>query len=300
MKVAALLFRPHHRGAATGAVSKTRPRTLWRQLLAHNAARLGLAIALLLALIVLVGPLLVTQDPNAPDYGAKLAAPSAAHLLGADQAGRDQLARLVDGGTRSLGAALLVLGCVFVIGLFVGMVAGMAGGMIDVVIMRVVDLLMAFPGMVLAIAVVGTLGPGFQNLLLALIIAWWAYYARLTRSLVLTARQRPDVIAARLAGIGWSRIVWGHIAPGVVMQLMVVATLDLGGMIAAISGLSFLGLGVQPPLAEWGAMLSDARFYFTIAPWLLLGPATLIFLSVVAANLIGNALRDSLDPGRIQ
>jgi len=300
MKVAELLIRPRHRGAATGPVSKPRHRTLWRQLLAHKAARLGLAIALLLALIVLVGPLLVTQDPNAPDYGAKLAAPSAAHLLGTDQAGRDQLARLVDGGTRSLGAALVVLGCVFGIGLFVGLVAGMAGGMVDVVIMRFVDLLMAFPGMVLAIAIVGTLGPGFQHLLLALIIAWWAYYARLTRSLVLTARQRPDVIAARLAGIGWGRIIWGHIAPGVVTQLLVVATLDLGGMIAAISGLSFLGLGVQPPLAEWGAMLSDARFYFTIAPWLLLGPAIPIFLSVVAANLIGNALRDCLDPGRSQ
>jgi ABC-type dipeptide/oligopeptide/nickel transport system permease subunit len=133
---------------------------------------------------------------------------------------------------------------------------------------------------------------------LALIVSWWAYYARLTRSFVLTARQRPDVIAARLAGIGWGRIVLGHIAPGVVTQLAVVATLDLGGMIAAISGLSFLGLGVQPPLAEWGAMLSDSRFYFTIAPWLLLGPATLIFLSVVSANLIGNTLRDILDPGR--
>lgn len=297
MKVAELLIGSR-RVIVAGELRQKPPRTLWRQLLAHKAARLGLAIALLLALIVLTGPLLVTQDPNAPNYEAKLAAPSAAHLLGTDQVGRDQLARLVDGGTRSLGAALLVLSAVFVIGLFVGIVAGMAGGAIDSVIMRFVDLLMAFPGMVLAIAVVGTLGPGFQNLLLALIISWWAYYARLTRSLVLTDRQRPDVIAARLAGIGWSRIIWGHIAPGVVTQLLVVATLDLGGMIAAISGLSFLGLGVQPPLAEWGAMLSDARFYFTIAPWLLLGPATLICLSVVAANLIGNALRDSLDPGR--
>lgn len=279
-------------------IRNTSPRTLWGQLLRHNAARLGLILGLILAFIVLVGPLLVTQDPNVPDYGAKLAAPSVDHPLGTDQAGRDQLARLVDGGARSLGAALLVLGCVFVIGLFVGIVAGMAGGLVDVVIMRVVDVLMAFPSLVLAIAVVGILGPGFQNLLLALIISWWAYYARLTRSFVLTARQRSDVIAARLAGIGWGRIVLGHIAPGVVTQLAVVTTLDLGGMIAAISGLSFLGLGVQPPLAEWGAMLSDSRFYFTIAPWLLLGPAALIFLSVVSANLIGNALRDSLDPGR--
>lgn len=298
MKITAWLTWPHDRSVPPITQNRTLPRTLWRQLLAHNASRIGLLIAFVVAFVVLAGPLLVTQDPNMPDYSAKLAAPSIAHPFGTDQAGRDQLARLVDGGARSLGAALLVLISVFVVGLFVGIVAGMAGGAIDIVVMRFVDVLMAFPGMVLAIAIVGTLGPGFQNLLLALIISWWAYYARLTRSLVLTARQRPDVIAARLAGIGWGPIVLGHIAPGAVTQLTVVATLDLGGMIAAISGLSFLGLGVQPPQAEWGAMLADARFYFTIAPWLLLGPATLIFASVVAANLIGNALRDSLDPGR--
>jgi ABC-type dipeptide/oligopeptide/nickel transport system permease subunit len=115
---------------------------------------------------------------------------------------------------------------------------------------------------------------------------------------VLTSAQRPDVIAARLAGIGWLRIMWQHILPGVATQMAVIATLGLGGMIGALSGFSFLGLGVQPPLAEWGAMLSEARFYFPIAPWLLLAPASLIFSTVLAANLIGNALRDVLDPGR--
>jgi len=300
MKMATLLIGQRHRAPVATEPRPRVSRTLWHKLIAYKTARLGFVMILLLALLILVGPFFVTHDPNLPEYSVKLAPPSATHLLGTDQAGRDQLARLIDGGVRSLGAALLALGCVFVIGLLVGIVAGMAGGVVDVLIMRVVDVLMAFPGMVLAIAVVGTLGPGFQNLLLALIISWWAYYARLTRSLVLTARQRPDIIAARLAGIGWGTIILGHIVPGVVTQLIVVATLDLGSMIAAISGLSFLGLGVQPPLAEWGAMLSDARFYFTIAPWLLFGPATLIFLSVASANLIGNALRDSLDPGRAQ
>ncbi len=156
--------------------------------------------------------------------------------------------------------------------------------------------MMALPSMVMAIAVVGVLGPSFINLLLALVISSWAYYARLTRSYVLTARQRQDVISARLAGIGWVRIVFTHILPGVLTQLIVIVTLNLGSMIAWISGLSFLGLGVQPPKAEWGAMLSGSRFFFTLAPWLLLGPAVLIFLSVISANLIGNALRDLWDP----
>jgi ABC-type dipeptide/oligopeptide/nickel transport system permease subunit len=151
------------------------------------------------------------------------------------------------------------------------------------------------PGLVLAFAIIGILGPGFFNLLLALVLADWAYYARLARSLTLSARQRPDVLAARMAGIGWWRILCGHILPGIALQLAVVATLGLGGMIAAISGFSFLGLGVQPPHAEWGAMLAESRFYFPIAPWLLLAPSGLIFLSVLAANLLGNGLRDTLE-----
>jgi ABC-type dipeptide/oligopeptide/nickel transport system permease subunit len=154
---------------------------------------------------------------------------------------------------------------------------------------------MTLPGLVLAFAIIGILGPGFLNLLLALIVADWAYYARLARSYTLTARQRPDVIAARMAGIGWGRILLGHILPGVALQLAIIASLGLGGMIASISGFSFLGLGVQQPYAEWGAMLAESRFYFPIAPWLLLLPAGLIFLSVLAANLVGNGLRDALE-----
>ncbi len=274
------------------------PRGTWGRLLRHREAQVGLLLGLLLLGAVLFGPLLVTADPHQPNYAAKLHPPSLEHPLGTDQSGRDLLARVLEGGRRSLGAALLALAGTFAIGLLLGITAGMAGGVIDGAIMRLVDILMALPGIVLALAVVAVLGVGFQNLMLALIISGWAYYARLARSYVLTARQRPDVIAARLAGIGWLPIILGHIVPGVATQLLVVVTLDLGSMIAAISGLSFLGLGVQPPLAEWGAMLSDSRFYFTIAPWLLFGPGVPIFLAVVAANLIGNALRDVLDPGR--
>jgi ABC-type dipeptide/oligopeptide/nickel transport system permease subunit len=275
-------------------------RSLWRQLLQHREAQIGLVIAVLLVGLALFGPALAPYDPNQPNYQAKLAPPSAEHWLGTDQAGRDQLSRVLVGARQTLGTALLILSMIFVIGLVVGSIAGMSGGIVDAVLMRLVDIVMALPSIVLAIAIVGVLGPGFQNLVLALILAWWAYYARLTRSYVLNARQRPDVIAARLAGIGWGRIMSGHVLPGVATQLLIIATLDLGSLIAAIAGLSFLGLGVQPPTAEWGAMLADSRLYVTIAPWLLLGPLVPIFLGVVAANLLGNALRDILDPGRVR
>jgi|YNPBryunderm2012_1023409.scaffolds.fasta_scaffold01680_4 ABC-type dipeptide/oligopeptide/nickel transport system permease subunit len=273
-------------------------RSLWRQLLQHREARVGLLLALFLVGLALGGPLLAPYDPNRPNYREKLAPPSVEHWLGTDQAGRDQLSRVLVGGRQTLGTALLILSLIFGIGLVVGSIAGMSGGIVDVVLMRLVDIVMALPSIVLAIAIVGVLGPGFQNLILALVVAWWAYYARLTRSYVLNARQRPDVIAARLAGIGWGRIMLGHVLPGVAAQLLIIATLDLGALIAAIAGLSFLGLGVQPPTAEWGAMLSDSRLYVAVAPWLLLGPLVPIFLVVVAANLLGNALRDILDPAR--
>ncbi|MCV6593570.1 MAG: ABC transporter permease, partial [Silicimonas sp.] len=209
-----------------------------------------------------------------------------------DATGRDMFSRSLDAAHRSIGAALLVLGAVFLIGLIIGTVAGLSGGVIDTVLMRIADIAMTLPGLVLAFAVLGILGPGFVNLLIALIIADWAWYARLARSLSLGARRKPHVIAARLAGIPAWRIIWGHILPGVAVQLGIVASLALGGMIGAISGFSFLGLGVQPPHAEWGAMLAESRLYFTIAPWLLIAPAGLIFLSVLSANILGNALRD--------
>lgn len=295
MSVTEILSLPH---ANPVELAPEAAQGLWRRLWQHREARIGFVAASLLLLLALGGPFALPYDPDLPDYTVALQEPSRTHWLGTDQTGRDVLARLMDCARRSLGASLLVLSCTFAIGLLVGVVAGMTGGVLDSTLMRLVDILMTLPGMVLAIAIIGVLGPGFQNLLLALIVADWAYYARLARSYVLTVAQRPDVIAARLAGIGWPRILWGHILPGVATQMAVIATLGLGGMITAISGFSFLGLGVQPPLAEWGAMLSDTRFYFPIAPWLLLAPAGLIFASVLAANLIGNALRDVLDPGR--
>ena len=279
-------------GAGGGRVEVDLRRRLW----ASRPGRTGVILAAALVLTVVVGPHLVPHDPEALALGDKLNGPGPDHWLGTDQFGRDQLARLLEGGRRSLGAGAVVLVAVMVLSLAVGVTAGMCGGAVDAVLMRVVDVLLAFPPLVLALAVVGALGPGFDHLLLALTMSSWAYSARLVRVMAASARARPDVVAARLAGIPWPRVVAGHVIPGVAAQLAVVATLNLGDVILGIAALSFLGLGVQPPAAEWGAMLTDSRLYFSTAPWLLAAPAVAIFLSVMAANLIGDALRDVTDP----
>jgi ABC-type dipeptide/oligopeptide/nickel transport system permease subunit len=267
-------------------------RTL-QKLLERNSARVGIIIAVFLIILTLIAPLVLTFEPNAQNPAEKLLAPGFEHLLGTDQYGRDVLARIADGASRSLGAAVLVLAGTLFLSLIAGITVGMLGGIVDSMVMRVVDVFLALPSLILALAAVGVLGVGFENLLVALIFSSLAYYMRLARSYALNAGHRQDVIVARLAGVSWTRIIFGHIAPDILTQMVIVATLDLGGVIVAFAGLSFLGLGVQPPDAEWGAMLNESRLFFTNAPWLLLAPAGAIFLSVVAANLIGNALRDA-------
>lgn len=272
-------------------------RNILRRLIRHPSGRWGVGIGVALILFAGLGAVWTPHAPDIPDYANALEGPSLVHPFGTDATGRDMFSRVMDGAHRSIGAAMMVLGAVFAIGLCIGTLAGLAGGLTDTILMRIADIAMTLPGLVLAFAVLGLLGPGFVNLLIALIIADWAWYARLSRSLALDARQRPHVIAARLAGIPRWRIVLGHVLPGVALQVGVVATLALGGMIGAISGFSFLGLGVRPPSAEWGALLAESRLFFAIAPWLLIAPAAAIFLSVLSANLIGNALRDIATPG---
>lgn len=271
---------------------------VWRKLINKNSARLGIFIAAFLLILVVAVPFISPFPPDAQNVAEKLTALSFKHPLGIDQYGRDQLSRLAVGGQRSLGAAVLVLMGTLILSLTLGIAIGMIGGILDTVMMRVIDAMLALPSLVIALAVVGVLGVGFENLMIALIISSLAFYTRLTRSYVRLARTRLDIIVDRLAGIGWMRIILGHIVPGVLGQLIVVATLDLGGVIVGIAGLSFLGLGAQPPDAEWGSMLNESRLFFTTAPHLLIAPAVAIFLSVAAANLIGNALRDSNNVGK--
>jgi len=266
-----------------------------RNFLEQKSARIGLVIAAFLIILTLLAPPFLPFEPNAQNLAEKLSAPNTQHLLGTDQYGRDVLARVAEGGRRSLGTAFLILTVTLFLSLILGIAVGMIGGIVENLAMRAVDVLLALPSLVLALAIVGVLGVGFQNLMFALVISSLAFYTRLARSYVRLAKQRQDIIVARLAGVGWTRIVFGHIVPSVFAPMLIVATLDLGGIIIGIAGLSFLGLGVQPPDAEWGAMLNESRLFFTTAPWLLIAPATAIFLAVVSANLIGNALRDAYE-----
>lgn len=268
----------------------------WSRLLARWDARVGLGLLAALVLVAVLGPLL-TVDPNVPDYTDKLAPPGGGRLLGTDGAGRDLLARTVAGTRTSLGAALLVASLSALIGLLVGVVAGVLGGWVDAVLSRVTDVLLGLPGLVLTLAVVGLLGPGFGNLVLAMTLAGWAGLARLARVHARTALTRPDVLAARMAGVGELRIAVGHVLPAAAAQVLVVATLGVGEVVLALAGLSFLGLGAQPPTAEWGVMLAAARDTLAFAPWQLIGPGLGLVATVLAATLLSEALRDVTDPG---
>lgn len=261
----------------------------------RKSARFGVFIGALLIIFVVIYPFVSPFAPDEQIPGAKLLAPALTNPLGTDQFGRDLLARVASGGVRSLGSAVLVLSLILLTSIGLGILFGMVGGIFDAIAMRVIDVFLALPPIVLALAIVGVVGVGFENLLLAIFVSSLAFYTRLARSYILLSKQRKDVITARLSGIGWTKIVIGHIFPPVFAQMLIVATLDLGGVMISLASLSFLGLGVQPPEAEWGAMLAESRSFYTFAPWLLIAPATAIFLAVMSANLIGNALRDQTE-----
>lgn len=272
-----------------------RRRGVWADLLRHPAGRIGVVLAAVLVGIAIFGPLL-TADPNETGYTTKLQGPSGEHWLGTDQAGRDQLARIVAGARTTLGASLIVFFLVSVIGLVIGTIAGLAGGWVDGLLSRLIDVLLGLPSLILALAIVGALGPSLRNMILAMTFSGWAYLARLARAHVLGANERPDVVAARLAGVGPVRRAFGHVLPGVTVQVMIAATLELSAIILGLSSLSFLGLGVQPPTAEWGQMISESRFAVADMPSLALGPGIGVILSVAAVVLISEALRDVIDP----
>lgn len=261
----------------------------------HPSGRIGLALTVLLVALTVLGPVL-TADPDTADFANKLQGPSAEHLLGTDEAGRDQLARIAAGARTTLGAAAAIFVLTTTIGLALGSTAGLAGGLVDSLLSRLVDVMLGIPSLILALAVVGALGPSLRNLIIAMTLGGWAYPARLARSYVLGANQRPDVVAARMAGVGPLRRAFGHVLPGVVAQLMIAATLELSSIILGLSALSFLGLGVQPPTAEWGRMLAESRDVVNRAPELALAPGLAIMAAVAASLLISEALRDVTDP----
>jgi ABC-type dipeptide/oligopeptide/nickel transport system permease subunit len=271
------------------------PRRL-RTFLRDPATVLGMTIVTLAILAALAAPLLSPHDPTRISLEDRLQTPSSVYPLGTDHLGRDVLSRLLHGARTTLGVAAVVLAVVMTIALTVGGLSGYYGGWLDTAFMSLVDLLLAFPGLILAVAIAGTLGPSLINVMIAMAAVWWAGYARLVRGMVLSVRQKEYVEAARAVGAGDGRIMLNHIARNILGPFVVLATLDMGWIILGIAGLNFLGLGAQPPTPEWGAMLNDARPFLQSAPQILLYPGAAIVLVVLGFNLLGDGLRDILDP----
>lgn len=256
----------------------------------------GLALIAILVLIALLAPLIAPANPLKQVLSTRLKPPSVTHWLGTDQLGRDILSRMIYGARISLVIGTVVVGLAASVGTLVGLVAGYAGGWLDEGLMRVTDVFFAFPALILAMAISGALGPSLTNAMIAIAVVSWPVYARLVRAQVLSLREREYVEAARGLGASAGRIVWQHILPNTLAPLLVQASFDMGGAILSAAGLSFIGFGAQPPTPEWGVMISDGRNYIATQSWLSLFPGLAILLTVAAFNLIGDGLRDALDP----
>ncbi|MDU4961868.1 MAG: ABC transporter permease [Sporomusaceae bacterium] len=255
-------------------------------------------LVLLVILFALLAPWLAPYDPYDAVLRHSLQAPSQEHLFGTDKLGRDCLSRILYGTRVSLLMTLAVVAIITVVGTFVGVVAGYAGGRLDTVLMRIVDMMLAFPGIVLAIAIAGMLGGNIINAILALAAVNWTKYARLGRSLTLKLRERDFIAAAVTSGTRPLHILWRHILPNILPTIVVTAAMDIGVMIMELAGLSFLGFGAQPPTPEWGLMLNEGRQHIQTAPWLMLYPGAAILIVVAIFNLWGDSLRDIMDPQR--
>ncbi|AGT08694.1 nickel transporter permease [Paracoccus aminophilus] len=268
----------------------------WLTFRRNKLAMLGLIILILLVLTAIFAPLLSPYSPYAQNLGDRLKPPSAAHWLGTDSLGRDILSRLIWGSRTTLFIVGTVALIAPILGLFIGTVAGFAGGWVDQVLMRVTDIFLAFPKLILALAFVAAMGPGIGNAVLALALTSWPPYARLARAETLTIRRADFIAAARLQGAGPFRLLIRHIWPLCMSSMIVRVALDMAGIILSAAGLGFLGLGAQPPLAEWGAMISDGRSFIMDYWWVAAMPGLAIFIVSLAFNLLGDGLRDVLDP----
>lgn len=274
-------------------------RDTWRHLRRHRLALAGAGILAGLLVVAVLAPVLAPHPPLQQDLYQRLQPPSLTHPLGTDEFGRDILSRVLYGSRISLRIGLIAIGIALTAGTFLGLVAGYRGGWTDTVLMRLVDVLLAFPSILLAIAIVAVIGPGIDNVMVAVSIVMVPQFARLVRASVLSVREAAYVEAARALGAGGTRIVLGSVLPNCTAPLVVQSTLSLGTAILDAAGLSFLGLGAQPPTPEWGAMLSGGRELLLTAPWVMTFPGLAIFFVVLGLNLFGDGLRDALDPRRI-
>ena len=264
----------------------------------NNKIRLILfsSLAVLLVLIAIFGEHLCPYDPYLQDLRNAKAAPSLAHIFGTDRYGRDMLSRLIVGAKASILSTLLLVSVITIIGTIIGIVCGWSGNRLDTLLMRISDLFLAFPGLVFALALAAVLGGGIHNAVIALAAISWPKYARIARSQTLSQKDSLYLDAARISGCSTFTLIMRHILPNIFGPILVTAMLDIGTMMMELAGLSFLGLGAKPPVAEWGSMMSDARNLLTTQPWVTLSPGFAIFLSVAVFNLLGDSIRDWLDP----
>lgn len=275
---------------------QSRIREIWRRLRVNKGAVIGLAIILLLTLVAIFAPQLAPYSPNKMNAGPRLAAPSAKHLMGTDSFGRDQFSRIIYGARISLYVGFIAVAIGAVCGGFIGAIVGYYGGRIDNILMRCMDVLLAVPQIILAIAIVGSLGANLINLMIAVGVSQIPRYARIVRASALSVRGQEFVEAARAIGASDFRIISENILPNCMAPIIVQSTLGVAAAILSAAALSFLGLGIQPPTAEWGSMLSLGRQYMRNAPHLTFFPGLIIAIVVIALNMFGDGLRDALDP----
>jgi peptide/nickel transport system permease protein len=268
----------------------------WRAFRTNPIAVIGLLIVATLVLVAALAPLLTQADGTEQHLSDRLLAPSAEHWFGTDELGRDIYERIVWGSRVTLYIVGLVGILVVPIGILIGTVAGYVGGWVDNVLMRFTDIFLAFPRLILALAFVSALGPGIENAVLAIALTTWSPYARLARAETITIRNSEYIMAARLQGASAVRILYGHIMPLCISSVIIRLTLDMAGIILTAAGLGFLGLGAQPPLPEWGAMISTGRQYILDQWWVAAVPGLAIFVVSLGFNLLGDGLRDVLDP----
>ena len=254
-------------------------------------------LAILICLVAVFAPQICGDvDPAAGDLTQAIMPPSAEHRFGTDKMGRDIFARVIYGARSSLSGTLILVAVILVIGTFLGIISGYFGGWVDAIIMRIADMMIAFPGLVLAIAVAGILGPSMRNAVIAIALVSWPKYARLARSLVMKIRHTDFVAAATVTGSRTGYMLWKYMLPNTITTLVITAATDIGTMMMELAALSFLGFGAQPPTPEWGKMLNDGRTLIQTAPWTMIYPGLAIFITVVVFNMLGDALRDILDP----
>lgn len=279
-------------------ISPTRKPAGFRRVLRRNSARVGLLITVVFLLLTVLAPLVAPYDPYDQDLSSALSPPSWIHWFGADQYGRDMFSRVLYGTRTALLAVVVADGLALIAGCTLGLLAGFFGGRVEAVIMRLVDVVLAFPYLLLALIIVAALGPGLTNSMIAIGIVYTPQYARLLRGQVLAVRQADYVRASRALGASRLRLMLRHVLPNSVTPILVMATLQAGSVVVETAGLSFLGLGAQPPSPDWGALLADGQSYFLTAWWIATFPGLAIFLVVLGFNLLGDALRDHFDPRR--